>query len=140
MISNPLLVFFAPIFPSSLRIKDHSSPSTRQTKLVYFAMSFSTKFSMWWGSVTTQTEKLFNKEKKRLVTHEYYDNPNPKSARPKSIHSIRGSMRAEESNRSFQNGDPNMTRSTSFQQQNAYMQNHNNMHQAYPNQGYGQVY
>lgn len=68
-------------------------------------MSFNTKFSMWWGSVTTKTEKLFNKEKQRLVTHEYYDNPNPKSARPKSMHSIRGSMRAASSSRGSRGGD-----------------------------------
>lgn len=54
---------------------------------------------MWWGSVTTKTEKLFNKEKKRMVTHEYYDNPNAKAARPKSMHSIRGSMRMQNSAR-----------------------------------------
>ncbi|CAC9478328.1 hypothetical protein LDHU3_17.1380:CDS1 [Leishmania donovani] len=79
-------------------------------------MSFSTKFAMWWGSVTTKTEKLFNKEKERLVTHEYYDNPNPKYARPKSIHSIRGSMRASAS---LQNSNGNAKRSRSFRQQEA---------------------
>ncbi|KPA76204.1 hypothetical protein ABB37_07958 [Leptomonas pyrrhocoris] len=65
-------------------------------------MSFNTKFSMWWGSVTTKTERLFNKEKQRMVTHEYYDNPNAKAARPKSMHSIRGSMRMQNSSRGSQ--------------------------------------
>ncbi|CAG9572319.1 hypothetical protein LMJF_17_0860 [Leishmania major strain Friedlin] len=82
-------------------------------------MSFSTKFAMWWGSVTTKTEKLFNKEKERLVTHEYYDNPNPKSARPKSIHSIRGSMRASASAQSLQSSNGNAKPSRSFRQQEA---------------------
>ncbi|KAL7699129.1 hypothetical protein N2W54_002344 [Lotmaria passim] len=68
-------------------------------------MSFQTKFAMWWGSVTTKTEKMFNKEKKRMVTHEYYDNPNAKTARPKSMHSIRGSMRLQNSARGSQGFD-----------------------------------
>ncbi|CBZ25446.1 hypothetical protein, unknown function [Leishmania mexicana MHOM/GT/2001/U1103] len=82
-------------------------------------MSFSTKFAMWWGSITTKTEKLFNKEKERLVTHEYYDNPNPMSARPKSIHSIRGSMRESASSKGLQNSNDNAKRPRSFRQQEA---------------------
>ncbi|CCW70796.1 unnamed protein product [Phytomonas sp. Hart1] len=35
-------------------------------------MSFTTKLSMWWGSVVTGTESLFGKKKKRIITHEYY--------------------------------------------------------------------
>ncbi|KAG5482197.1 hypothetical protein CUR178_06056 [Leishmania enriettii] len=81
-------------------------------------MSFSTKFAMWWGSVTTKTEMLFNKEKQRLVTHEYYDNPNPKSARPRSMHSIRGSMRVAGSDRGFQATDNNENCTKSFRQGN----------------------
>ncbi|KPI86605.1 hypothetical protein ABL78_4334 [Leptomonas seymouri] len=68
-------------------------------------MSFNTKFSMWWGSVTTKTEEMFNKEKKRMVTHEYYDNPNAKAARPKSMHSIRGSMRVQNASQSSRDYD-----------------------------------
>lgn len=48
---------------------------------------------------------MFNKEKQRIVTHEYYDNPNAKTARPKSMHSIRGSMRMQNSARSNQGSD-----------------------------------
>ncbi|CAJ1014765.1 hypothetical protein, conserved [Leishmania lindenbergi] len=132
-------------------------------------MSFTTKFAMWWGSVTTKTENLFNKEKQRLVAHEYYDNPNPKSARQKSMHSIRGSMRAAGSTRSFQSADDTEKRSKSSHQQQErkyegtveqisgysnsqysgaqqgqYMQDpqymHQQQYQGYPNQGYNQAY
>ncbi|KAG5503827.1 hypothetical protein JIQ42_07344 [Leishmania sp. Namibia] len=132
-------------------------------------MSISTKFAMWWGSVTTKTEKLFNKEKQRLVTHEYYDNPNPKSARPRSVHSIRGSMRVAGSDCGFQATDNNENCSKSFRQghgtppegdveetmegidpgygsvqQRQYPPDQQYMHQqqyqGYPSQAHGQVY
>lgn len=56
-------------------------------------MSFGTKTSMWWGTVKGNTERFFGKEQKRMVTHEYYDNPNPPSQRPKSMHTIASQSR-----------------------------------------------
>lgn len=64
-------------------------------------MSFETKTSMWWGTVKHNTEHFFGKDVKRIVTHEYYDNPNAPTARPKSMHTV-----ASQSRRSIRgNGD-----------------------------------
>ncbi|KAG5508220.1 hypothetical protein JKF63_05476 [Porcisia hertigi] len=113
-----ILLFLVLSFPSLFRSSPHPFLPL-QAKPTEFAMSFSTKLSMWWGSVTAKTEQLFNKEKQRLVTHEYYDNPNPRTTRPKSLHSIRGSMRTAESARSSQhsNSDGNSSKSSRWQQE-----------------------
>lgn len=95
-------------------------------------MSFNTKLSMWWGSVTTKTEKMFNKEKQRIVTHEYYDNPNAKAARPKSMRSIRGSMRMQNSARSNQASDED----AEPRQRSSSKRSSRNKHEQEDNSGY----
>ncbi|CCW63924.1 unnamed protein product [Phytomonas sp. EM1] len=51
-------------------------------------MSFSTKMSMWWGSLITGTESLFGKKKKRIITHEYFVSPAPMPEFQRSVASV----------------------------------------------------